>query len=121
MSVVLRIENLWKEYRLGVFGHGALFKDIQSWWARYRGKEDPNLPVDWESNGVRSQDHIWALQDVSLEVKKGEIVGIIGRNGAGKSPCSRFFPESRRPPRDRLKLRAGSPACWRWAPGFTPN
>ncbi len=39
---VIQIENLWKEYRLGVIGHGTLTQDIQSWWARMSGKEDPN-------------------------------------------------------------------------------
>ena len=41
MVTVLQVENLWKEYRLGVIGHGALARDFQSWWARLRGREDP--------------------------------------------------------------------------------
>ena len=42
MSTAIRIENLYKEYSLGVIGHGTLYRDLQSWWATLRGKEDPN-------------------------------------------------------------------------------
>ncbi|HQM85951.1 MAG TPA: ABC transporter ATP-binding protein, partial [bacterium] len=41
-DVVIKVENLTKEYRLGVINHGTLAKDLQAWWARKRGKEDPN-------------------------------------------------------------------------------
>ncbi len=41
-EVVIRVENLYKEYRLGTISHGTLYRDLQSWWARMRGKEDPN-------------------------------------------------------------------------------
>lgn len=86
MSSALKIENLWKQYRLGTIGHGTLRQDMQSWWARLRGKEDPNLPISRATNGGEApRDRIWALKDVSLEIKQGEVLGIIGRNGAGKS------------------------------------
>ena len=42
MSTVIKIENLYKEYSLGVIGHGTLYRDLQSWWAKARGKPDPN-------------------------------------------------------------------------------
>ena len=42
MSTVIKVENLTKEYRLGTINHGTLYRDLQSWWARLRGKEDPN-------------------------------------------------------------------------------
>ena len=41
-EVVIRIRHLSKEYRLGVIGRGTLQRDLQSWWARKRGKPDPN-------------------------------------------------------------------------------
>jgi lipopolysaccharide transport system ATP-binding protein len=121
MSVVLRIDNLWKEYRLGVFGHGALLKDMQSWWARYRGKEDPNLPVDWETNGLRSQDHIWALRDVSIGVKKGEVLGIIGRNGAGKSTLLKIISRVTAPTRGQIKIKGRVSSLLEIGIGFHPE
>ena len=44
-DVVIKVENLTKEYRLGVINHGTLAKDLQAWWARKRGKDDPNSPI----------------------------------------------------------------------------
>ncbi|MCX5861813.1 MAG: hypothetical protein NTW27_06790 [Deltaproteobacteria bacterium] len=68
MSVVILAENLSKHYRLGVIGYGTLREDFQSWWARFRGKEDPNLPVALISQDGKSPrvDTIMALQDISL-------------------------------------------------------
>ena len=44
-DIVIKVENIWKEYHLGVVSHHSMAKDLQSWWARVRGKEDPNAPV----------------------------------------------------------------------------
>jgi len=45
-DTVIKVENIWKEYRLGTVTHHSMAKDIQSWWARVRGKDDPNAIVD---------------------------------------------------------------------------
>ena len=44
-EVVLRIRHLSKEYRLGVIGRGTLQRDLQSWWAKKRGRPDPNQRI----------------------------------------------------------------------------
>jgi lipopolysaccharide transport system ATP-binding protein len=44
-DIVIKVENIWKEYHLGVVSHHSMAKDLQSWWARVRGKEDPDAPV----------------------------------------------------------------------------
>lgn len=82
-ETVIKIENLKKKYRLGAIGGGTLEADIQSWWARKRGKEDPNSLIGTKSSG--KQEEFWALDGINLEIQKGEAVGIIGSNGAGKS------------------------------------
>ncbi|MEZ5582533.1 MAG: ABC transporter ATP-binding protein [Candidatus Competibacteraceae bacterium] len=84
MSVVIKVENLSKYYRLGLIGGGTLREDVNRWWVKLRGKPDPFLQVGEENHGNRKDGEIWALRDVSFEVKEGEILGIIGRNGAGK-------------------------------------
>ena len=79
----IKVTNVKKRYKLGQIGGGTLTADLQSWWAKVRGKEDPNTKIGEEqrSNG----DTFMALNGVNLTVKKGEALGIIGGNGAGKS------------------------------------
>ncbi len=79
----IEISGLKKMYKLGQIGGGTLQGDLQSWWARVRGREDPNSKIgsDQRSNGKT----FMALNGIDLTVRKGEALGIIGHNGAGKS------------------------------------
>jgi lipopolysaccharide transport system ATP-binding protein len=121
MSVVLKIENLWKDYRLGVFGQGMLFRDVQSWVARIRGREDPNMPVGKvPGNNVRG-DRIWALRDVSLKVREGEVLGIIGHNGAGKSTLLKLVTKVTAPTRGTIKIRGRVASLLEVGTGFHPE
>jgi lipopolysaccharide transport system ATP-binding protein len=87
MNPAIKIENLSKQYRLGLVGTGTLSHDLKRWWHLVRGKEDPYLKVgeanDRSKKGM--SEYIWALKDINLEVMPGEVLGIIGKNGAGKS------------------------------------
>lgn len=83
-ELAIKIEHVSKEYRLGAIGGGTLKGDLQSWWARKRGKEDPNSKIGQRTD-IKIGDRFLALDDINLEVKKGEALGIIGHNGAGKS------------------------------------
>ena len=82
-EVALRLSGVKKRYKLGQIGGGTLTADLQSWWARVRGKEDPNLPVGMDQRLVGQT--FMALNGIDLTIYKGEAVGIIGGNGAGKS------------------------------------
>lgn len=121
---VIQIENLWKEYRLGVIGHGTLTHDLQSWWARVRGKEDPNSTVLPISAGQKKQiegDRFWALQDINLEVKEGEILGIIGKNGAGKSTLLKILSRVTAPTKGSIKVKGRIASLLEVGTGFHPE
>ncbi len=86
-DVILKVENLSKQYRLGLVGTGTISHDLNRFLARIRGKDDPYLKIG-ESNDRSTKgtsDYVWALKDINFEVKSGEVLGIIGKNGAGKS------------------------------------
>ena len=105
---VIKIENLWKEYRLGVIGHGTLTHDLQSWWAKLRGKDDPNRRISSMQQSQEKQtegDHFWALRDINLQVERGEILGIIGRNGAGKSTLLKILSRVTAPSKGSIKIK----------------
>ena len=82
-DIAIKIENLKKQYRLGTIGGQTLNAELQSWWARRRGKEDPNLKIGEEYSDT--EERFWALRGINLEIRRGEALGIIGANGAGKS------------------------------------
>ena len=82
-QIAIQIQGLKKDYRLGVISGGTLQRDIQSFWARLRKKEDPNSKVGSKSYG--KNEKFTALEGIDLTVYKGERLGIIGKNGAGKS------------------------------------
>ena len=82
-DTAIKIENLKKRYKLGAIGGQTLNAELQSWWARKRGKEDPNLKIGQTYDNAGQT--FLALDGINLEVKKGEALGIIGGNGAGKS------------------------------------
>jgi ABC-type polysaccharide/polyol phosphate transport system ATPase subunit len=86
-DVILEVKNLSKQYRLGLIGSGTLSHDLNRWWHRIRGKEDPFLKIGETNDRSTGGDsrYVWALKDIDFEVERGEVLGIIGKNGAGKS------------------------------------
>ncbi|MCP9198321.1 ABC transporter ATP-binding protein [Gramella sp. GC03-9] len=87
MGVILKAENISKQYRLGTVGTGSLSDDLKRAWYKLRGKEDPFLKIgEVNDRGQKTlESYVWALRDIEFEVEQGEVLGIIGKNGAGKS------------------------------------
>ena len=100
---VIEVTGLKKQYKLGQIGGGTLTHDLQSWWARIRGKEDPNTVIGTDQR-LFGQTFM-ALNGVDLTVYQGEALGIIGRNGAGKSTLLKLLSRITAPTEGEIKIR----------------
>lgn len=82
-EMAVKLQGVKKRYKLGQIGGGTLTADLQSLWARMRGKEDPNVKIGTDQRLLGTT--FMALNGIDLTIYKGEALGIIGTNGAGKS------------------------------------
>ena len=119
-NVAVQIEDVVKEYCLGVIGGGTLSADLQSWWARKRGKEDPNTKIGTEIHG-NGREKFRALDGLNLKVHKGEALGIIGRNGAGKSTLLKLLSRVTAPTEGLIKLDGRVSSMLEVGTGFHPE
>lgn len=121
--VVISIENLWKQYRLGQVGSSTIADDLNRWIARLRGKEDPFLKIG-ETNRrdtLGESEYVWALQDINFKVEEGEVLGIIGKNGAGKSTLLKLLSRVTGPTRGSIKTRGRIASLLEVGTGFHPE
>lgn len=122
-STAIKFENVGKQYRLGVIGTGTLSQDLNRWWARVRGKEDPFLKIGEENDRTKTDGtgFVWALRNISFNVQQGDVVGIVGKNGAGKSTLLKILSRVTSPTVGSIKIKGRIASLLEVGTGFHPE
>ena len=116
---LLEIDGVSKDYRLGQLSGKTLQADLASWFARIRGKEDPNTKIgagERISNGT-----LRALDKVNLNVNRGDALAITGRNGAGKSTLLKLISRITLPSEGEIRIRGRVASLLEIGTGFNPE
>ena len=119
INSVIKVENIWKEYRLGVDSIGSFGNLVRSLFSSSVNSENRAQENDRTLKGT--SNYIWALQDVCFEVKRGEVLSILGKNGAGKSTILKIISRVVSPTRGQIKIKGSIASLLEVGTGFHPD
>jgi len=120
-ELAIRVDDVHKRYRLGTIGSGLVADEVKALYARLTGKADPRLSVDQEKDMQRQGMDFWSLRGVTFDVKKGEVLGVIGHNGAGKSTLLKLLSRITLPTKGTIKMTGKVSSLLEVGTGFHPE